>query len=190
MLAGVDEAGRGALAGPVAAAAVILPVGSDLLGVNDSKQLSRAEREEAFTAILRKALAVGLSFSQPRVIDARNVLNATLEAMRRAIENLRVRPDVVILDGRDRIAELPERVIAITGGDGKSLCIAAASIVAKVARDRVMARLHREHPAYNFLSNKGYGTREHIDAILRNGMSAVHRKSYRIGPVAELPSLF
>lgn len=188
-LAGIDEAGRGALAGPVAAAAVVLPRNSRLIGVDDSKKLAEAEREALFVEITRKALAVGLAFAQPGLIDRRNVLNATLQAMARALESLRLEPELVVVDGRDRI-DVPCRVISIEGGDGKSLSVAAASIVAKVARDRLMRKLHRAYPAYNFLSNKGYGTKEHLEAIQRNGMSAAHRRSYRVNAVADTPSLF
>ena len=188
-LAGVDEAGRGALAGPVVAAAVILPRDSGLVGVNDSKRVSETQREALFPEIVRTALSVGIGIGNPRLIDSRNILNATLSAMARAISNLRVLPSIVLVDGRDRVeSRIP--VIPIVGGDGRSLSIAAASIVAKVTRDRLMRRLHARYPVYNFLENKGYGTREHLDAISRHGMIPDHRKSYRLKTVEKTERLF
>jgi len=188
-LAGIDEAGRGALAGPVVAAAVVLPRGSELLGVDDSKRLAEEEREELFPHIIKKALAVGISYSHPTQIDRENVLNASLMAMAVALGNLRFPIDLILLDGRDRI-DVPGRVVPVIGGDGKSLSIAAASVVAKVARDRLMRKLHRVHPAYNFISNKGYGTKEHIAAIVKHGITTVHRKTYCATAVENAPSLF
>ncbi len=188
-LAGIDEAGRGALAGPVVAAAVVLPRGSELFGVDDSKRLSEGEREKLFPAIVEKAIAVGISFSHAPLIDKKNVLNASLMAMARAVENLRVPLDIILLDGRDRI-DLPGRVVPVIGGDGKSLSIAAASIIAKVTRDRLMRRLHRLHPCYNFISNKGYGTKEHLAAIRKYGMTPFHRRTYCACAVENAPGLF
>jgi len=188
-LAGLDEAGRGALAGPVVAAAVILPRGSGLEGVNDSKLLTEKQRESLFPEIVSKALSVGIGVGQPALIDERNILCATLEVMARAVRNLKLTPSVTLVDGRDRI-ESPTAVIPIVGGDRKSLAIAAASIVAKVTRDRLMRRLHKRHPMYNFFRNKGYGTREHLEAIGRHGMISEHRKSYRIKTVEKTPRLF
>ena len=188
-LVGIDEAGRGALAGPVVAAAVSLPRNSQLVGVNDSKTLSEDEREALFGEIVAKARSVGISFSQPPSIDRNNVLNASLMAMAQALGNLRVEANVVLLDGRDEI-HVPTRVVAVVGGDGKSLSIAAASIVAKVARDRMMRRLHRKLPAYNFITNKGYGTKEHLEAIRKFGPSDAHRMSYRSNVVENSLRLF
>ena len=188
-LVGIDEAGRGALAGPVVAAAVVLPRNSELVGVNDSKLLSAANRERLFRQIVDTAESIGIGMSQPGTIDRENILNATLIAMGKAYRNLRRDADIVLLDGRDGI-ELATRVVTVVRGDGKSLSVAAASIVAKVARDRVMNRLHRRHPEYNFMSNKGYGTKEHLDAIIKYGAATVHRKSYHLKAVEELPSLF
>ncbi len=188
-LAGVDEVGRGALAGPVVAAAVILPPDSGLVGVDDSKRLTEKQRETVFSVIVGKALAVGIGIGHPTLIDDRNILNATLIAMARAAGNLKLEPSIILVDGRDRI-ESTTHVVPIIGGDRKSLAIAAASIVAKVARDRMMRRLHERHPVYNFLSNKGYGTREHLEAIGRYGMIAEHRKSYRVKTVENSPRLF
>jgi ribonuclease HII len=171
------------------AAAVVLPRDSELLGVDDSKKVAEDERERLFDDIAAKSLAIGIAFSHPDLIDRRNILNATLMAMARAACNLRVEPDVVLIDGRDRI-ELPWRVIAVKKGDGLSLSIAAASIVAKVARDRLMRKLHRKHPTYNFLNNKGYGTKDHLEAIERHGLLVEHRRSYLSKTVENLPSLF
>jgi ribonuclease HII len=188
-LAGADEVGRGALAGPVVAAAVVLPRDSRLIGVDDSKVLGEDEREALFAVIVRAALSVGIGFSHPRDIDRRNILNASLEAMARAVANLRRETDVLLVDGRDGL-DVDGRVVPVVKGDGKSLSIAAASVVAKVARDRLMRRLHNRHPAYNFLSNKGYGTKDHIDAIVRHGMAPIHRRSFCAAVVERQPSLF
>ncbi len=188
-LAGLDEAGRGALAGPVVAAAVILPPDSNLVGVDDSKRLSEKQRETVFSTIVEKALAVGIGIGHPTLIDDKNILNATLIAMARAAGNLKLEPSIILVDGRDRV-DSTTQVIPIIGGDRQSLAIAAASIVAKVARDRMMRRLHDRYPVYNFLRNKGYGTREHIEAIERHGMIAAHRKSYRVKTVEKTPRLF
>jgi ribonuclease HII len=185
----LDEAGRGALAGPVVAAAVILPWDSGLEGVNDSKLLTEKQRESLFPEIVSKALSVGIGVGHPALIDNRNILSATLDVMGRALRNLKLTPAVTLIDGRDRI-ESATTVISVIGGDRKSLSIAAASIVAKVSRDRLMRRLHKRFPAYNFFKNKGYGTREHLEAIGRHGMIAAHRKSYRIKTVEKTPRLF
>lgn len=190
MLAGTDEVGRGALAGPVVAAAVILPRSSRLLGVDDSKMLGEEEREQLFAVIVHRALAVGIAVSHPQEIDLRNVLCASLEAMARAVANLRMAPDVILVDGRDRIDLTGHRVVPVVGGDGRSLSIAAASVVAKVARDRLMRRMHKAHPAYNFISNKGYGTKDHIDAIAQHGMAPIHRRTYCAAVIENHPSLF
>jgi ribonuclease HII len=189
LLAGVDEAGRGALAGPVVAAAVVLPAGSALVGVNDSKRLSEAQRDARFVEIVTASLAVGIGVGQPDLIDSRNILNATLTAMARALRNLRVSPALVLIDGRDTV-EYDCPVVPVIRGDARSLSVAAASIVAKVTRDRLMRRLHRRYPVYNFLENKGYGTREHLEAIARHGVIPDHRKSYRLKGVEKTPGLF
>lgn len=188
-LAGIDEVGRGAFAGPVVAAAVVLPRESELVGVNDSKKLSEDEREAIFPVIVQRAIAIGISYSHPALIDRVNVLNATLMAMAGAAENLRLAADLIIIDGRDRI-DIDRRVIPVIGGDGKSLSIAAASLVAKVARDRLMRKLHKRHPLYNFISNKGYGTKEHIAAIVAHGMTPAHRRTYCVSAVENTPGLF
>ena len=176
-VAGVDEAGRGALAGPVVCAAVILPPGSDLLQVDDSKAVAEDKRERLFDEIVRSAVSVGVAFSQPAVIDRENILQATLMAMHRAVDGLGLAPDLVLVDGRDRF-QWRGRLVTVTKGDSQSLSIAAASIVAKVARDRAMRRLHRRYPEYNFEQNKGYGTRDHLEALSRLGPADVHRRSF------------
>ncbi|MBI4720054.1 MAG: ribonuclease HII [Chitinivibrionia bacterium] len=188
VLAGVDEAGRGALAGPVVAAAVVLPPSSDLVGVRDSKQVGELEREELFSEIVEKAAAVGIAFSNPGFIDRHNILVATLAAMSAAIARLKVPPQVAIVDGRDAPAASCA-VIPVIGGDRLSLSIAAASIIAKVARDRWMRKLHQKHPVYNFLKNKGYGTQEHVDAIQTYGMTSTHRKSFRVKSIENIPHM-
>lgn len=176
-VAGVDEAGRGALAGPVVCAAVILPPDSNLLRVDDSKAVGEEEREGLFDTIVRTALAVGVAFSQPPVIDRENILRATLIAMHRAVDGLGRRPDLVLVDGRDTF-QWRGRMVAIKKGDSQSLSIAAASIVAKVSRDRAMRRLHRRYPGYNFEQNKGYGTKDHLEALSKLGPAEVHRRSF------------
>ncbi|MFH0810387.1 MAG: ribonuclease HII [Pseudomonadota bacterium] len=182
---GVDEVGRGPLAGPVVAAAVILPLRSPLAsapewdGLNDSKQLSPAQREEQAALIMARAEAVAIAEVSAGEIDETDILTATLSAMRRAVENLAVLPDFVLVDGSFRIPglKIPQR--SVVRGDGRSASIAAASIVAKVHRDHLMAEYHRVYPHYGFLSNKGYGTREHLEAIGRHGCCELHRKSFR-----------
>jgi ribonuclease HII len=186
-IAGVDEAGRGALAGPVVAAAVILPPHSGLVGVDDSKRLSEPFREQLFGAIVATATAVTISFGHPALIDERNILQATLMTMHRAVARLGIRPDMVLVDGRDAI-DWDGPVAAVKQGDGKSLAIAAASVVAKVARDRMMRKLHNRFPQYNFVRNKGYGSREHLEAILANGTAPPHRRSFRLKVIENDPS--
>ncbi len=189
LVAGVDEAGRGALAGPVVSAAVILPPHPDLLGVNDSKQIPEKTRETLFETIISAALAVRIAFGSPQLIDERNILQATLFTMHRAVSRLRPGPDIVLVDGRD-VFQWEGTVVAVKKGDTRSLAIAAASVVAKVARDRLMRKLHKRFPHYNFESNKGYGSREHLDAILSLGPAVVHRRSFRPKVVENAGVLF
>lgn len=188
LVAGVDEAGRGALAGPVVAAAVVLPRDTGLHGVFDSKQVAEREREALFADVVARAISVGIAFSHPVVIDRDNILNATLGAMRRAVAALRPTPDLILVDGRDAF-EWPRVVVPVKKGDGQSLAIAAASIVAKVARDRAMRRLHARFPQYRFEENKGYGTRDHIEAIVRHGAASVHRRTFLVKIVENSGSL-
>lgn len=190
-LAGVDEAGRGCLAGPVVAAAVILPPDADLPGVGDSKALSAEGRETAFILIQRTALAVGVGVCTPAEIDRLNILHAAMEAMRRAVAVLALEPDFLLIDGNRLPPHLPGRAEAIVKGDARSLSIGAASIVAKVTRDREMARLHDTFPVYNWAQNKGYPTAAHYQALSLHGPSPEHRRSFRLsreGPHS--PALF
>jgi ribonuclease HII len=191
IVAGVDEAGRGPLAGPVVAAAVVLPTGYKNPEINDSKQLTAAKRETLFDVIHHDALAVGIGVSEVALIDSVNILQATLLAMKEAVSELSPSPDMVLVDGRSRIPFLlSSDQETIVKGDQKSISVAAASIVAKVSRDRIMEMYHRQFPQYNFLRNKGYGTAEHLDAIARYGCCKIHRKSFRMRqPVERLKNL-
>jgi ribonuclease HII len=187
-VAGIDEAGRGPLAGPVVAAAVILPPGYRHPDINDSKKLTPAKRDRLYETIRADALAVGLGVVEAPVIDLVNILRATLLAMRDAVVDLSVQPDYLLIDGKNRIdLALPQD--AIIGGDGKSVSIAAASIIAKVSRDRIMEIYHRQFPQYNFLKNKGYGTDEHREAIHRCGRCKIHRLSFTVRTPGDQPSL-
>jgi ribonuclease HII len=178
LIAGVDEAGRGPLAGPVAAAAVILDPHNMPEGIADSKKLSHVQREIAFEAILAKALAVSFALLPPSAIDQLNIRGATLEAMRRAVFGLSIKPMLVLVDGRDVPPGLPYAGRAIVGGDATEPAIGAASIVAKVMRDRLMLRLGAELPAYGFEIHKGYGTAKHRAAIQQSGGCQHHRQSF------------
>jgi ribonuclease HII len=177
-IAGVDEAGRGPLAGPVVAAAVILPqdgVGFELF---DSKQISSKKREELYPSILKEALGVGVGIVGHEEIDCINIFQATLKAMAAAIENLPFPPDFLLIDGTQGLRfSIPQKSIA--KGDRLSNSIAAASIVAKVTRDRIMEKYHQQHPEYDFAKHKGYGTKEHRMAIEKFGICELHRKTFR-----------
>ncbi len=177
-VAGVDEAGRGPLAGPVVAAAVVLDPGLRWDGVHDSKLLSAETRAELFARVRDRARAFGWAVLGPRAIDRLNIRGASLEAMRRAIARLKVPPDLVLVDGRDRVPGIACPQHAVIDGDARMLSIAAASIVAKVVRDRIMERLDRVWPAYGFARHKGYGTPEHLEALGRLGPCALHRFSF------------
>lgn len=179
LLAGVDEAGRGAIAGPVVAAAVICDPHEDLVRVRDSKLLSEPVREELYEVILALSRSVAVGIVGPEEIDRSNILKATLQAMREAVEGLEIRPCRVLVDGTHPPAVEPPAE-AITGGDRKSFSIAAASIVAKVTRDRIMRRAAEEFPWYGFKRNKGYGTESHIEVIARRGLTRIHRRSFKI----------
>jgi ribonuclease HII len=178
-VAGVDEAGRGPLAGPVVAAAVILPEGFSAPGIRDSKALSLVQRERAFSLISSEAVAWGTGSASVDEIDRSNILSATLVAMRRAVESLPVRPDFVFVDGTFTVPALFLPQEALVKGDGRCLSVAAASIVAKVTRDREMEILDLLHPGYGFAAHKGYGTGEHLAALRRLGPSPVHRRTFR-----------
>lgn len=177
-VAGVDEAGRGALAGPVVAAAVILPVEGDFGAVDDSKKLTPARRDTLFDLIMGQALAVGVGVCDHDIIDRINILQATLEAMKLAVMQLAIEPDYLLIDGIYAPAvSIPCRTIK--QGDATSVSIAAASIVAKVTRDRMMCELESTFPDYGFRIHKGYGSRAHLEAIARFGPCGVHRKTFR-----------
>ncbi|MDH4152495.1 MAG: ribonuclease HII [Nitrospira sp.] len=176
-IAGIDEVGRGPLAGPVVAAAVILPVRSRLVGVDDSKQLSERERERFHIAICEQAVGVGIGWADVAEIDRLNILEATRLAMRRALKQLVPSPDYVLIDAVS-LPGVSIPVRPIIKGDSLSLSIAAASIVAKVTRDRLMVRYHDMFPEYGFLSHKGYGTAEHLERLAHHGPCAIHRLSF------------
>jgi len=177
-VAGVDEAGRGPLAGPVVAAAVILESNSDLPGVTDSKKLTAARRDELFDLIMAKALAVGIGSGDHLLIDKANILQATLHAMGEAVGRLSISPDYLLIDGISKIPlNIPQRTIK--KGDSASLSIAAASIVAKVTRDRLMVDYDIRYPGYGFATHKGYGCASHLAAIAELGPCDIHRKTFR-----------
>jgi ribonuclease HII len=179
LVAGIDEAGRGPLAGPVVAAAVILPPGYLNSEINDSKKLSAGKREELYEIISNEAVAIGMMVVDADTIDRVNILQATLQAMRDAVLELPTSPDFLLIDGNQRIPILtPQK--PIVKGDSLSISIAAASIIAKVSRDRIMEMYHRQFPQYNFQQNKGYGTKEHLEAIKQFGICKIHRKSFHV----------
>lgn len=176
-ICGVDEAGRGPLAGPVCAAAVILPRGIIIDGLNDSKKLSEKRRDVLFDEICEMALAYSIAFASVEEIEALNILNATFLAMNRAISGLSLRPELALIDGNQTSGiDFPCR--SVVGGDGKCADIAAASILAKVSRDRVMLEMDRLYPGYGFAKHKGYGTKQHYAAIRELGASPIHRMSF------------
>ncbi len=176
-ICGIDEVGRGPLAGPVVAAAVILPKDSRILWLNDSKKLSPAKREELYDIIMREAVAVGIGANSHKVIDEINILQATYGAMQKAIAALPIKPDLLLNDAVT-IPDVPYQQIPIIKGDAKSVSIAAASIIAKVTRDRMMVEYDRLYPGYDFASNKGYGSPAHIAALKSIGSSPIHRKTF------------
>lgn len=177
LLCGVDEAGRGPLAGPVCAAAVILPRGFELSGLNDSKQLSEKKREELFKHITASALTYGIAFAEVEEIESLNILGATYLAMNRAIAQLEPQPELALIDG-NRNAGIQIASRCVVKGDANCADIAAASILAKVTRDRLMLRLAEEYPEYHFEQHKGYGTKLHYEALREYGPSPVHRPSF------------
>jgi ribonuclease HII len=178
-VAGVDEAGRGPLAGPVVAAAVIFPPEYINKEINDSKQLSANKREYLYDVIKNEAIAVGVGVADSDLIDRINILRASLQAMSEAVQELDTSPDYILVDGLHRVPlSTPQR--PIVKGDALSVSIAAASIIAKVSRDRIMEMYHRQFPQYNFMRNKGYGTKEHRDAIEQFGMCKIHRRSFHL----------
>ena len=177
LICGVDEAGRGPLAGPVCASAVILPAEAELPGLNDSKKLSEKKREQLFPEIQRIALAWSVAFATVEEIEERNILGATMLAMNRAIAGLSLKPELALIDGnRNKEIEMPSR--CVVHGDARCASIAAASILAKVSRDRLMVELSREYPQYGFEQHKGYGTRAHYEALREYGPCPAHRPSF------------
>jgi len=176
-ICGIDEVGRGPLAGPVVAAAVILPKDCNILYINDSKQLSEEKREALYDEIMQKAVGVGIGVVSHERIDEINILQATYEAMRQAVGKLPVVPDLLLNDAVT-IPQLPMKQVPIIKGDAKSISIAAASIVAKVTRDRMMVELDRFYPEYGFAGNKGYGSAKHIEALKHIGPCSIHRRSF------------
>lgn len=176
-ICGIDEVGRGPLAGPVVAGAVILPKDCSLLYLNDSKKLSEKKREELYEKIMETAVAVGIGYNTPARIDEINILQATYEAMREAVGNLSIKPDLLLNDAVT-IPGIDIMQVAIIKGDAKSISIAAASIVAKVTRDRLMVKYDAVYPGYGFASHKGYGTAVHREAIKKYGPTPIHRKSF------------
>ncbi|MCM1252341.1 MAG: ribonuclease HII [Clostridium sp.] len=176
-ICGIDEVGRGPLAGPVVAGAVILPKNCDILYINDSKKLSEKKREELYDIIMEKAVAVGIGYRSPERIDEINILQATYEAMQEAVSKLPVQPDILLNDAVT-IPQLPMKQVPIIKGDAKSISIGAASIVAKVTRDRLMVEYDSIFPAYGFASNKGYGAQAHIEALKKYGPCPIHRKTF------------
>jgi ribonuclease HII len=184
LICGVDEAGRGPLAGPVVAAAVILSHDLDTSGIADSKSLSPRSRSRLKDRILESSSLWGVGIVEPEIVDQMNILRAALLAMRRAVEGLPVAPDVVLVDGNREIPDLPIPQRTIIGGDSKEKAISAASILAKTLRDDIMTMFDREFPGYGFRKHKGYPTREHIARLHLLGPCSIHRKSFR--PIASL----
>lgn len=178
VICGVDEAGRGPLAGPVYAAAVILPVGLEIDGLNDSKKLSEKKREMLFDIIREKAVDYSIGIANEKEIDEINILNATFLAMKRAVEGLKTKPDYALIDGNayPKIGDVTEETVI--KGDAKSMSVAAASILAKVSRDRYMLEMAEKYPEYCFEKHKGYGTKLHYEKITEFGISPIHRKTF------------
>lgn len=185
LIAGIDEAGRGPLAGPVVCACVIMPLDEDKLidGINDSKKLTEKKREELYDKIIERAIAYSIVEVDERTIDRINILNATKLGMKRALDGLKVKPDIVLIDAVKLDTDLPQD--NIIKGDAKSYNIASASILAKVYRDRLMDELSEKYPQYNFAKHKGYGTKEHIENLKKYGKCELHRetfiKNFKIG---------
>ncbi|MDO4832960.1 MAG: ribonuclease HII [Clostridia bacterium] len=174
---GIDEAGRGPLAGPVFAAAVVLPVDCEIPGLNDSKKLTEKKRDALFEVIIEKAIAYSVASASEKEIDEINILNATYLAMNRAFDGLSVKPDMALIDG-NREPGVDAMQKTVVKGDSKSMSIAAASILAKVSRDRYMLEIAKLYPQYEFQKHKGYGTKLHYERIRENGISDVHRKTF------------
>ena len=181
LIAGVDEVGRGPLVGPVVTAAVILPINYQLEGLTDSKKLTEKKRDKFYDILMHDAISIGIGIKDEKIIDEVNIYEATKLAMMEAINNLDVKPEHVLIDAMPLDISIPHT--SIIKGDAKSLSIAAASVVAKVTRDRMMYELDKKYPMYDFKSNKGYPTKKHVDAINQYGIISEHRKTY--GPVKD-----
>lgn len=177
VVCGVDEAGRGPLAGPVCAAAVILPDGLVIEGLDDSKKLTEKKRDALYDVICEEALAYGIAFASVEEIEEMNILQATFLAMKRAVESLNIKPDLALVDGNQK-PNLEIQARTLVKGDAKSPSIAAASILAKVTRDRLMTEIAEQYPEYEFPKHKGYGTKLHYEKIMEHGISPVHRRSF------------
>ncbi len=182
LVCGVDEAGRGPLAGPVCAAAVILDSDTEILGLNDSKKLTEKKRELLFDVITDKAVAYSVAYASVQEIEEFNILGATFLAMKRAIQGLKIPADFAIIDG-NRLPELSIPAQAVIKGDSKSMSVAAASVLAKVSRDRLLLEYDKKYPEYGFSSHKGYGTKAHYEAIAKHGITEIHRKSFLKGVI-------
>ena len=177
VVCGVDEAGRGPLAGPVCAAAVVLPDGLVIEGLDDSKKLTEKKRDALYDVICEEALAYGIAFASVEEIEEMNILQATFLAMKRAVESLNIKPDLALVDGNQK-PNLEIQARTLVKGDAKSPSIAAASILAKVTRDRLMTEIAEQYPEYEFPKHKGYGTKLHYEKIMEHGISPVHRRSF------------
>lgn len=175
-IAGIDEVGRGPLAGPVVAAAVILPPECKIKGLNDSKKIPKKKHQEIYQAVLDKALAVGIGLIDNEIIDQVNIYEATKLAMKEALSKLSLKPDYLLIDAMKLDIDIPQE--SIIKGDANSLSIAAASIVAKVTRDKLMADYDKEYPGYDFAQNAGYGTKSHLQGLERHGVTPIHRKTF------------
>ncbi|GHT38244.1 ribonuclease HII [Endomicrobiia bacterium] len=186
LVAGIDEAGRGSLAGPVTAAAVILAKDLIIPGLNDSKQVSERKREQLFVIIKEKALAYAIEAVDSTIIDKINILQATFLVMSRAVLKLQIKPELCLIDGNHKIPNLPFKQEAIISGDAKSACIAAASILAKVTRDKIMKEYAKQYPVYEFEKHKGYGTRQHIESLKQHGPCPIHRITF--APISDIVS--
>lgn len=181
LIAGIDEVGRGPLVGPVVACSVILPVNYKLEGLTDSKKLSVKKREKFYDILVKDAISYGIGVIDNNKIDEVNIYEATKLAMLSAIKNMKVKPEYLLIDAMKLNTDIPSN--SIIKGDSKSLSIAAASVIAKVERDRMMLELDKKYPYYDFKNNKGYPTKKHIEAIKKHGITSLHRKTY--GPVKE-----
>jgi len=179
LIAGIDEAGRGPLAGPVVASAVILPRHLRIIGIRDSKTISQKEREYLYNKIIKEAISIGIGISTEDEIDQINILQATILSMERAVTNLKVKPDLLIIDAL-RLKNIDIKQESFIKADIKSASVGAASIIAKVTRDRIMDNHHEKYPNYGFNKHKGYLTKKHLEAIKKYGLCPIHRKSFKI----------